>query len=117
LFCLIATLLRPCMSLTVLLQRAQAYVAPNEDSGDKVKNSTNQEEKKGGDALEMVQKIKAARAPQSYSAALSSADAGKYFAFGHSQEVVAEKKHKKSKREGGDRDEVAEKTKKKKAKE
>ena len=110
-------MLRPCISLTVLLQRAQAYVAPNEESGDKVKNSANQEEKTGSDALEMVQKIKAARAPQSFNAALSSADAGKYFAFGHSQEVVAEKKHKKSKREGGDSDEVAEKKRKKKAKE
>ena len=115
-FCCSATVYRPCISLTVLLQRAQAYVAPNEEAGDKVKNSANQE-KTGSDALEMVQKIKAARAPQSFNAALSSADAGKYFAFGHSQEGVAEKKHKKSKREGGDSDEVAEKKKKKKAKE
>ena len=49
----------------VLLQSAQAFVAPNEEAGDDVKNCVNQEEKTGSGAMEMVKMIKAAKAPQS----------------------------------------------------
>jgi hypothetical protein len=106
--------------MTLFPQRAQAFVAPKEDSGDhsKVKQET-REEGMGSAALEMVKKIKASQPPQAPAAAVAGllpSDASKYFAFGHSQSDIAEKKQKKVKREEADVD-GAEQKKKKKTKE
>ncbi len=102
-------------------QRAQAFVAPNEESGEKVK--VKPEKHEGGmssAALEMVKKIKASQPPQAAVGAvggLLSSDASKYFAFGQSQSDTADNKHKKSKREEGSIDNGEQKKKKKKTKE
>ena len=116
----LAALLVCCRVFTrpFCLQRAQAFVAPNEESSEKVKGAAKQEEGVGSAALEMVKKIKAAQALPSSAAAsggLVSDDASKYFAFGSTRQDAAETKHKKSKREGGDAD-GSEQKKKKKAK-
>ncbi len=102
--------------LMVWFQRAQAFVAPNEEAGDRSKHAVKLEENAGSEAQEMVKKIKAAKAPFAASAlggGLLSGDASKYFAFGHAVHDGSEEKKKKSKREGGDGDAVIEKKKKK----
>ena len=63
LFCRSAALLRP-----VRVADGAAAERPGvcgQEAGDDVKNSVNQEEKTGSDAMEMVKMIKAAKAPQS----------------------------------------------------
>jgi hypothetical protein len=100
-----------------VLQRAQAYVAPNEDAVDRSKAAVKQEAGMGSDALEMVKRIKAGKAAPSASAGaggLVPADVSKYFAFGRSQEQESEQKAKKSKREESDGGSGGEKKKKKK---
>jgi hypothetical protein len=68
LFCRSAALFRLVRVAYCAAAGRPAFVAPNEEAGDKVKNSVNQEKKTGSDTLEMVKKIKAAKAPQSYCA-------------------------------------------------
>lgn len=107
-----------CLSGPWFLQRAQAFVAPNEVSSEKFRGAVKQEEGVGSAALDMVKKIKAAQAPPPSAGAsggLASDDASKYFAFGGTRQDAAGMKHKKSKREGGDAD-GSEPKKKKKAK-
>jgi hypothetical protein len=106
--------------LTALPQRAQAFVAPNEEAGGRVKKTLKHEETPNSEAMEMVKKIKAAKAPLAAAVlggGLSSGDASRYFSFGHAPEEGAEKKHKKSKREGKDEGSGGDVERKKKAKE
>jgi hypothetical protein len=107
----------PVFGADAVLQRAQAYVAPNEDAVDRSTAAVKQEAGMGSDALEMVKRIKAGKAAPSASAGsggLVRADVSKYFAFGRSQEQESELKAKKSKREESDGGSGGEKKKKKK---
>ena len=97
-----------------MLQRAQAFVAPVEEAGEKGRGAVKQEGG-GTDASEMIKKIKAAKAPLSAAAGagMLSGDVSKYFAFGQSQGGEREKKHKKLKREDGEEEGGASEKKKK----
>jgi hypothetical protein len=104
-YSLVLSLMFVVCDADTLLQRAQAFVAPNEDAADRSRAAVKHEGGVNSDALEMVKRIKAGQAAQPAAAgagALASSDVGKYFAFGRSEEQGSGHKVKKSKRDEGD---------------